>query len=114
MTKPAPAKYKTTNWRDYNAALKVRGSLLIWLDPAMPWYAPASGKPGHQATFSDAAIQFCLSIKALFRLALRQAIGMVEGLIKLAELDWRIPNYSTLSRRQQTLTVQIPVRRSVG
>lgn len=112
MTKPAPAKYQTTNWRDYNAALKARGSLLIWLDPAMQWYAPASGKPGRQPTFSDTAIQCCLSIKVLFGLALRQAIGMVEGLIKLAGLDWRVPNYSTLSRRQQMLTVQIPARRS--
>jgi len=39
MTKPAPAQYKTTSWRDYNAAFKARGSLLIWLDPAMQWYA---------------------------------------------------------------------------
>ncbi|WP_028456099.1 IS5 family transposase [Chitinilyticum litopenaei] len=114
MTKPAPAKYKTTNWRDYDAALKARGSLLIWLDPAMQWYAPAGGKAGRQPTFSEAAIQFCLSIKVLFGLALRQTIGMVESLIKLAGLDWQAPNYSTLSRRQQTLTVRIPARRSQG
>jgi hypothetical protein len=31
--KPAPQKYRTTNWKTYNEALKVRGSLLIWLDP---------------------------------------------------------------------------------
>ena len=24
------AKYKTTNWASYNAALKARGSLTIW------------------------------------------------------------------------------------
>ena len=114
MTKPTPAKYRTTNWRDYNAALKARGSLLIWLDPAMQWYAPACGKPGRQHTFSDAAIQFCLSIKVLFGLALRQAIGLVESLIKLAGLNWQAPNYSTLSRRQQMLTVQIPAWRSTA
>jgi len=114
MTQPAPAKYRTTNWREYDAALKARGSLLIWLDPTMQWYAPASGKAGRQPTFSDAAIPFCLSIKVLFGLALRQTIGMVDSLIKLAGLDWQAPNYSTLSRRQQTLTVQIPARRSKG
>jgi hypothetical protein len=46
MTSPKGAKtrYKTTNWTAYNAALKARGSLTIWLDKDMPWYAPASGK----------------------------------------------------------------------
>ncbi|HDR28389.1 MAG TPA: IS5/IS1182 family transposase, partial [Rhodovulum sp.] len=32
MSKRKPARYRTTNWSDYNAALRKRGSLLIWLD----------------------------------------------------------------------------------
>lgn len=56
---------KTTNWAAYNAALKTRGSLTIWFDKDMQWYAPVSGKRGRQQTFTDAAIQFCLSIKRL-------------------------------------------------
>lgn len=34
MTEPRQpkARYKTTNWTEYNAALKARGSLTIWLD----------------------------------------------------------------------------------
>ena len=51
-------KYKTTNWADYNASLKARGSLTVWLDKDMQWYATVSGKRGRQRTFSDAAIQF--------------------------------------------------------
>ncbi|HQY38356.1 MAG TPA: IS5/IS1182 family transposase, partial [Giesbergeria sp.] len=35
-----PQGPKTTNWAAYNAALKVRGALTIWLDKDMPWYAP--------------------------------------------------------------------------
>lgn len=114
MSKPTPTRYKTTNWAKYDAALKARGSLLIWLDTSMQWYAQPSGKPGRVATFSDAAIQFCLSMKCLFGLALRQTIGLVESLIKLAGLDWEVPNYSTLSRRQHSLTVRIPARRNGG
>lgn len=38
MTKPAPAQYRTTNWKDYNAALKARGSLSVWLDRDMQWH----------------------------------------------------------------------------
>jgi len=37
--------------------------LLIWLDKEMAWLAPHDGSPGRPAVFSDAAIQFCLTIK---------------------------------------------------
>ena len=30
-------KYRTTNWKAYNAALKARGDLTIWLDKDMQW-----------------------------------------------------------------------------
>ena len=60
--------------------------------------------------FSDAAIHFCLTIKALFGLALRQAMGMVESLLKLAGLSWLISDYRTVCRRQKTLKVRIPYR----
>ena len=97
-----------------NAALRKRGSLLIWLDKEMTWLAPHDGSPGHPAIFSDAAIQFCLTIKVLFKLPLRQTTGMVASLLKLANLDWAVPDYTTLCRRQKTLAVQIPYRRADG
>lgn len=107
--KPVPQKYRTTNWKAYNAALKARGSLLIWLDPCMNWHGQASGKRGRSPTFSDEAIQFCLSLKCLFSLPLRQAMGMTQSLLQLAGLDWPVPDYSTVSRRQKTLRVAIEV-----
>ena len=113
-SKSAKPRYKTTNWAAYNAALKARGSLAIWLDKDMQWYAPASGKRGRQHVFSDAAIQFCLSIKCLFGLALRQSLGLVQSLLRLAGLDWRVPDFSTVSRRQKTLQVQLPYRASTS
>ena len=107
--KPASRKYQTMNWKAYNAALKARGSLLIWLDPAMNWHGTTNGKRGRSPTFSDEAIQFCLSIKCLFSLPLRQAMGMTQSLLQLAGLDWPVPDYSTVSRRQKTLRVAIEV-----
>ena len=86
MSKPTPARYRTTNWSNYNAALRKRGSLLIWLDKEMTWLAPHDGRPGRPAVFSDAAIQFCLTIKVLFKLPLRQTAGMVASLLKMATL----------------------------
>lgn len=106
------AKYKTTNWKAYNAALKARGALMVWLDPHLRWHGCATGKRGRSPTFSDAAIQFCLTIKCLFGLALRQAIGMVQSLLKLAGLDWPVPDYSTVCRRQRGLAVEIGFQRA--
>ena len=39
---------------------------------------------------------------------------MAGSLIRLAGLDWRVPHYSTLSRRQKSLTVAIPYRPRSG
>ena len=106
MSKPVPPTYRTTNWRAYNAALRQRGLLRIWFDPEMDWRAPPSGRRGRTATFSDAAIQTCLMLKSLFGLPLRQTTGLVESLLKLAKLDWPVPDFSTLCRRQKDLTVR--------
>lgn len=114
MSKPLPPKYCTINWPSYNHSLKQRGQLLLWLDKDMNWLAPTTGRRGRQPIFSDAAIQFCLTIKCLFGLALRQATGMVESLLRLAGLDWAAPDFSTISRRQKHLQVRIPVRQKQG
>jgi Transposase DDE domain len=114
MSKPIPPTYKTRNWPAYNAALKRRGSLSIWFDPEMSWGAKPSGKRGRRRTFSDAAIQTCLTMKVLFGMALRQTTGFVESLLRLTGLDWGVPDFSTLCRRQKTLAVNIPFRGSKG
>ncbi len=109
-----PPRYRTTNWSTYNASLRMRGSLLVWFDRDMAWFAEKAGKLGRPEVFSDAAIQFCLSVKVLFGLPLRQTSGMVASLLEMADLDWPVPDFSTLCRRQRTLKVQIPYRRVDG
>jgi hypothetical protein len=103
-----PPTYKTRNWPAYNEALKRRGSLTIWFDPEMTWEAAPTGKRGRQPDYSDAAIQTCLTMKVLFGMALRPTTGFVESLLRLIGLDWAVPDFSTLSRRQKTLKVNIP------
>jgi len=107
-------RYRTTNWAQYNAALKARGSLTVWLDKGMQWLAQPNGKRGRNQRYSDAAIQFCLSIKAMFGLALRQSLGFVQSLLKLAQLDWPVPDISTVCRRQRDLQVALTYRPSSG
>ena len=99
MSRPTSTTYRTKNWPAYNEALKRRGSLTIWFDPEMNWDAAPTGRRGRQQTYSDAAIQTCLSMKVLFGMALRQTAGFVESLLRLVGLDWTVPDFSTLSRR---------------
>ena len=87
MSRPTPSTYKTRNWPAYNEALKRRGSLRVWFDPEMSWDAVPTGVRGRQPTYSDTAIQTCLTMKVLFGMALRQTRGFVESLIRLVGLD---------------------------
>ena len=112
MSRPTPPTYKTRNWPAYNKALKRRGSLTVWFDPEMSWDAVPTGRRGRRQTYSDTAIQTCLTMKVLFGMALRQTTGFVESLLRLIGLNWAVPDFSTLSRRQRTLAVNIPYRGS--
>ena len=100
------------NWAAYNRALKQRGSLSLWFGAAMNRGAAPSVKQGRQQAYSDAAIQTCLTIKVLFGLSLRQATGFLESLLKLIGLNWPLPDFGTLCRRQKTLSVVIPYQGS--
>lgn len=80
----------------------------------MNWEGLPTGRRGRQPGYSDCAIQTCLTLKVLFGFALRQTTGFVESLLRLAGLAWSVPDFSTLSRRQKSVTVDIPYRGSEG
>ena len=110
MSSWAPAKYKTTNWSAHNEALKRRGSLTVWFDSEMTWRPPPTGRRGRHPNFSDAAIQTCLTMKVLFGMPLSQTTGFVESLLRLAGLDWTVPDFSTLHRgSQRPLHLPLPL-----
>jgi len=80
----------------------------------MNWEGLPTGRRGRQPGYSDAAIQTCLTLKVLFGFALRQTTVFVESLLRLVGLACSVPDFSTLSRRQKSLTVDIPCRGSDG
>ena len=49
-------------------------------------------------------------MKVLFGMAFLQTAGFVESLLRLIDLDWAVPNFSILSRRQKDLKVNIRYR----
>jgi hypothetical protein len=54
------------------------------------------------------AILTALTLRAAFRLAYRQAEGLIGSIISLLGLTLRVPDHTTLSRRSATLAVPRP------
>ncbi len=110
--KPPKPRYRTTNWPQYNRSLKARGDLTVWFSPDIAWHGnEREGRVGAPTRYRDQAIQIMLTLKVLFQQGLRQVHGLTRSLVRLMGLDWTVPCFSTLSRRQATLAVRIPVRR---
>src|SRR5215210_7266633 len=97
------ARYRIRNWREYEAGLKRRGDLTLWLDQAAiaEWQAPRRTTPGGQALYSDLAIELVLTLRLVFHLALRQAEGFARSVLRLLGLDLPVPDHTTLSRRSR-------------
>lgn len=100
-------KHKVTNWGEYDASLRQRGSLTVWFtDEAIAtWKAEPRTTRGGQPRYSGLAIATALTLRSVFRLALRQTEGLIGSIIALLGLDLAVPDHSTLSRRAATLEV---------
>jgi len=102
-TSKKKVSYKVTNWKDYNQALKQRGSLTVWLSEDLEenWLAPLTTKSrrGRPFVYSQTCINLILTLRHLFKLALRQVIGFVESLFVFLGKILPIPEFSHLSKR---------------
>jgi len=108
------ARYRVTNWSEYDASLRARGSLTVWFtDEAIrAWRAEPRTTPGGQPHYSSLAISTALTMRMVFGLALRQTEGLIGSVIGLLRLDLAVPDHSTLSRRAKTL--EMPHLRRTG
>ena len=97
------ARYRIRNWPQYEAGLKRRGDLTLWLDEAAiaGWHAARRTTPGGQALYSDLAIELVLTLRLVFHLGLRQAEGFTQSVLRLLGLDLPVPDHTTLSRRSR-------------
>ncbi len=106
---PTPkVRYRIRNWRDYNQALIQRGSLTLWVDDQTlaGWLGNTrAGQVGSPTTYSDMAIRCLLTLKAVFRLALRQTQGLATSIFALLGVQLPLPTYTTLSRRAATVVL---------
>jgi transposase len=104
------ARYRVTNWRMYEAGLRRRGDLTLWLDEVAlaNWAAPKRSTRGGQPLYADLAIELVLTLRLVFHLALRQAEAFTRSVLKLLGLELRVPDHSTLSRRGRAFAGRQP------
>jgi Transposase DDE domain len=95
------ARYRVTNWPEYDAALVRRGSLTVWLteEAVSAWHAPATGERGGQAMYADIAIETGLALRLVLHQPLRQMEGALRSMADLLDVQIRIPDHTTFSRR---------------
>ena len=87
-------RQQVTNWTEYDAALRQRGSLTVWVtDEAIAaWRAEPRTTRGGQPRYSLLAITTALTLRMLFRLGLRQTEGLIGSIFHLLGVDVVGPN----------------------
>ena len=101
-------EYRVRNWREYEEGLRARGDVTVWFSKSAVshWVSRSTGRRGGQLLYSNLAIETSLTVRTVFRLALRQTEGFVGSLLSMMGLDHLpVPDHSTLSRGAQSLDV---------
>ena len=103
-------RHRVTNWRAYDVSLRQRGSLTVWFteEAIAAWRAEPRTTRGGQPWYSPLAILTALTLRTVFRLALRQTEGLIGSILHLLGLELAVPDHSTLSRRAETLEMPRP------
>ena len=96
--------FKVQNWPEYEAGLRRRGSLTLWIeeDALAQWQSVG---PNGQARYRDIAIETCLMLRAAFKMALRQTEGLMDSVLTLMNLTISAPDHTMVSRRAVGLAV---------
>ncbi|MET3120180.1 hypothetical protein AAKU64_004428 [Undibacterium sp. GrIS 1.8] len=103
------SKYKLTNWREYNEALRRRGDFTIYFteDAIAGWQPAKPGKRDRPPEYSHVAIEAMLLIRQAYHLPLRQTEGMMTSLAHFIKADIAIPDFSTISKRSIELPTHV-------
>ena len=104
--------YRVRNGTAYDAGLKQRGSLTLWLSPQAikAWYDQGPTRRGSSYTYFALAIQTALMMRLLYPLPLRQTEGFLRSILALMGVAFAVPDHTTLSRRHAGLKVALPVQ----
>jgi hypothetical protein len=105
-------KHKLTNWPEYNAALRRRGEIDLWLseEAILLWYEKdrVYDGTGSPRRYTDFAIRTCHELRLVYRLPLRQCQGFIDSLFRQMGVALACPDYTVLSTRLKGLGIKVP------
>ena len=114
LTAPVKDVYKVRNWQSYNKKLCERGIITLWIEDSVlrQWRdIDVKKKVVGEAMYPDSVIQCCLILGYKYGQKLRQTTGFVSDLLRLmGKAEYAVPDYTTLSRRQKSLPVELTER----
>ncbi|CAK1786117.1 hypothetical protein VCRA2110O318_150039 [Vibrio crassostreae] len=101
------ARYKTTNWKQYNQSLINRGYLTFWVDEEAinGWAQNKQNKRGRPRRFNDLAITTALMVKRVFSMPLRALQGFIDSIFRLAHVPLSWSHYTCISRRAKQVEI---------
>lgn len=99
------SRYKVTNWKDYNQALRKRGDITVWFteEAIQGWHPEKTGKRGRPFQYGEHAIATALLVREVFKLPLRQTEGFLNSIAALMNVDIGIPDFSNIAKRSGSL-----------
>ena len=96
-------------WKKYNHELTNRASLTVWFgsDLASTWASNegAAADRGRPVVYPDEVILLGLLLQQIYRLPLRQTVGLMRSVLKFSGLALAVPDPSTLCRRRRDLAL---------
>jgi hypothetical protein len=101
------ARYRVTNWPEYDRALQQRGSLTVWVTPEAlaAWHPPRTGRRGRSPQYADIAIETGHLLRLAFGRPWRQTEGLLRSLATLLGVEIGVPDHTTFSRRSPGLSL---------
>src|SRR5215212_1169831 len=110
------ARYRVSNWPEYDRALQQRGSLTVWVTPEAlaAWHPPKTGRRGRSRAYSDLAIETGHLLRLAFGRPWRQTEGLLRSLAALLGVEIGIPDHTTFSRRSPGLALATSLAQAQG
>src|ERR671912_455327 len=108
------ARYRVTNWPDYDRALQQRGSLTVWVTPEAlaAWHPPRTGRRGRSPRYAGIAIETGHLLRLAFGRPWRQTEGLLRSLTALLGVDVGVPDHTTFARRSPGLALATALARA--
>src|SRR4051794_14096975 len=101
------ARYRVSNWGEYDRAWQERGSLTVWVTPEAiaAWQAPPTGQRGRSPFYLNLAIETGHLLRLAFGRPWRQTEGLLRSVVTLLGVSLAIPDHTTFSRRSIGLSL---------